>query len=467
VDEKPSFKDPRGGNRSTTASPPKALAVRPVSAERTVVVPLSELLRRGQDKAGSGATGVKAVYAESTQLSLNPFLDQKTGVLALPNPAQLAQSVALAASTQAAAPPAPVRPPPTVADEPPRTDKWAIKQPPPAAAPLRPSSVAPPALAKHTGSPAGLFEPRPPVAKEPTTPGRPVERPPARAAARPAVAEAPHPTTPPRQTVVFFSCKGGSGATFLACNAAHFYARRTIRTCLFDLDLQLGDVLAALSLQPRATVANGIEMHNRGEVLDASALPQHRSGVAVLSQVGSLEDLDKVTPEGIANLIQGLPKGFDTIFVDGVRDFSETALAVLDTANKVVLIILQEVLAIRRGRWAFNILQKIGKSPQDVVVVVNRFVPEHNITLSTLKQMFAGAQIVTVGKDEVLVQNSLDRAMPLLELNARHPITKHIGELSNVLAGQTISFLSEPTEGPAKEEAKPSLGSKLQFWKRP
>ncbi len=150
------------------------------------------------------------------------------------------------------------------------------------------------------------------------------------------------------------------------------------------------------------------------------------------------------------------------IVVDGVRDFSENVLAVLDVADKIAIVTLQEVLAIRRGRWAYGILRKIGFDPRDITVVVNRYNPQHQISLGTLRQMFDPATVLTVVREEALALQSLDRGTPLLDLNPRHLLTQNIAAVAARMRGLNVSTSLEPEETTASR----SLGDKLKFWKK-
>ena len=262
--------------------------------------------------------------------------------------------------------------------------------------------------------------------------------------------------------VVFFSCKGGSGATALAANVAHYYARDQYKTCLVDLDLQLGDCLAALALQAKTTTAQCIGMLKRGEQITAKDLPQHASGVSVVSQVGAIDDLDKINAEGMAALVEGLRTSFDMVVVDGVRDFSDNVLAVLDVADRIAIVTVQEVLAIRRARWAFTILRKIGFDPRDITVVVNRFDPELEIPFATLKRVFEPGKVLAVPAEARLVLQSLNRGVPLLELNPTHTLTRNIGRMASTLAGDVEAEASEATV----VRAKKSFWQGLRFWSK-
>ena len=290
----------------------------------------------------------------------------------------------------------------------------------------------------------------------------------AAAPARPPSSERPsRASAPPRgkrrvvnQVVVVFSCKGGAGATALAANAAHAAATNGQAACILDLDLQLGDALAAFGLQPKFSVAQAIGLLAERQSLTRNLLASHASGVHVLSQVGNLNDLERITPESMGTLLLALRQQFDAIFVDGVRDFGDNALAMLDSADKVVIVCVQEVLAIRRARWIFGILRKIGFEATDISLVVNRYNEGSDIPLASIRAMFEGAQVLPLGGDGVLVTQALNRGVPLAELRADHPLVDGMARISSHL------LCDDPYAAESVETDAPPEGAPQNFLRR-
>ena len=266
------------------------------------------------------------------------------------------------------------------------------------------------------------------------------------------------PDDSPGGVVVFFSCKGGAGATSLAVNTANSYVRQKQPTCILDLDLQLGDALAALGMQPKYTIGQAVGAQKKGEGVHPRAFTRHASGIAVLSQVGSLDDLDKINAEALSNLVGQLRAHFGMVVVDGVRDFSDNVLAVLDAADKIAIVTVQEILAIRRSRWAYHILRKIGFETSDIMVVVNRCAVVSEIPVATIKKMFEPSTVLIIPADEKVVTDSLNRGVPLAETQPMHTVTRHIDYMSNVLLGrENIQPLAE---------VKTTWVDRLMFWRR-
>jgi pilus assembly protein CpaE len=205
---------------------------------------------------------------------------------------------------------------------------------------------------------------------------------------------------------------------------------------MLDIDLQLGDALAALCLQPEMNIAQALEIIREGGVAPASKMANHESGISVLSQVGAVESMGDVTPDGISEVLAHLRGQFNFVVVDGINNFSESALAVVDAADKIVIVTMQDVLAMRRARWMFDVLQRLGVKAHDITVAVNQFDASSRVSIARLEQMFSPAPVIAIQQDEALAFKSLDRGMPLHRVSGNAGMTQDINRLAGVLSDE-------------------------------
>jgi pilus assembly protein CpaE len=91
------------------------------------------------------------------------------------------------------------------------------------------------------------------------------------------------------QIVAFINAKGGSGATFLACNVAYLFAGVSeLKTVLVDLDLQFGALPQYLDIQPKRSMLEALDVADELDDMAIHAyLTRHETGLAVL---GGLSD---------------------------------------------------------------------------------------------------------------------------------------------------------------------------------
>ncbi len=175
------------------------------------------------------------------------------------------------------------------------------------------------------------------------------------------------------KVIVMFGCRGGAGSTTLAVNTAATLARAGKRVCVVDLDLQLGDVFVALDLSPDTSIA---ALAREASTIDAAALvrrlARHDSGIYAITQTGHLDDVDPQLAERMPALMSTLCDHFDYVVVDGVRDFDDCALAALDMADSVALVMTQDVASVRRARRAVQIFRQLGYGDGKLRLVLNR-----------------------------------------------------------------------------------------------
>ena len=163
------------------------------------------------------------------------------------------------------------------------------------------------------------------------------------------------------------------GATSLATHLAGALARQGRRVCLVDLDLELGDVLSFLDLKGAYTLADVAANAHRldRELLDAS-VPRHASGVWVLSQCDAVADGERLDPGAVAGVLRFLRRHYDHVIIDGLRDFGDLALAALDLAARILLVVTQEVPAVRSAQRCAAYFRQLGYDGDRVLLLVNR-----------------------------------------------------------------------------------------------
>src|SRR5665213_2017583 len=122
------------------------------------------------------------------------------------------------------------------------------------------------------------------------------------------------------QVVTIFGAKGGVGATAIATNLAGAMQRRSLRVCLVDLDLYLGDVLAFLDIPGSYSITDVLaNMSRLDRDLLASSVTKHRSGVNVLAQSSKVEEAEQIKAPDVAALLEFLRRNYDFVIVESAH----------------------------------------------------------------------------------------------------------------------------------------------------
>jgi pilus assembly protein CpaE len=232
--------------------------------------------------------------------------------------------------------------------------------------------------------------------------------------------------------VAVVGCRGGSGATTLAVNLGAELAQGA-RACVVDVDIHVGDVLGALDLETRTSVAQLAADLDTSPDLDASAvrrrLALHRSGLFAVGQAAACEP--RTFPGLVPGLLRGLARHHDHVVVDGIRGFDDTAVAALTAADQVLLVVTQDVLSVRRAARAVVRLRQLGHGA-GLSLVVNRVRPGATVGAAAIENAL-GLRIGAAVRDDGRVQAALDDGALLSELPRARDVAHDVGEMARLV----------------------------------
>lgn len=247
------------------------------------------------------------------------------------------------------------------------------------------------------------------------------------------------------QVISVVSPKGGVGKTTVAANLAVGLARTApLSTVLVDLDVQFGDVASALNLAPEHALPDLV----RGPAAQDSMvlktfLTQHETGLYAVCGPLSPADADVVSPQDVTRLLTTLADEFRYIVVDTAPGLDDHTLAAIDQTDELIMMASLDVPGVRGLRKEIDIIRDLGLSFDGRHVVVN-FSDAH----SGLTKADVEATIGT-GVDYVLPRTrgtaaSVNQGVPLLQSDARDPMTKQLRRLVDRFTPAPMR-LAEPT----------------------
>ncbi len=173
--------------------------------------------------------------------------------------------------------------------------------------------------------------------------------------------------------VAVMGTKGGTGATFVACQLAASLARGDDQVALVDGHLRMGDVALQLDLEPDYSLAN---LADQTDLVDSTylrtILTTHGSGVSVLAAPHQPEEADVLSVAAVGRASELLASEFDWIVWDVPRDFDDRSVLVLDRADLVLLVTTPDVPALHHTKLNLDLLTRLGRSPETTRTVINR-----------------------------------------------------------------------------------------------
>lgn len=250
------------------------------------------------------------------------------------------------------------------------------------------------------------------------------------------------PATPAPSTVgtvlAFISCKGGSGATFIAANLAHLLASGGKRVALIDLNLQFGDALLFISNErPASDVADVARNLQR---LDAdfllSAMVPVAPGLHVLAAPEDPALASEVTPQQVQAILTQARTMFDYIVVDAGRSLSGVTLQALDMADSIHAVLQLTLPFIRDARRLREIFRSLGYPPDKLHWIVNRCEKNGQITLDDVRATLGADRLITLPNQYGAVAASVNQGVPVADLPGGGAITRALRELALAIAPQ-------------------------------
>jgi pilus assembly protein CpaE len=230
--------------------------------------------------------------------------------------------------------------------------------------------------------------------------------------------------------------KGGMGATVVATHLGGALHRAGKRVCVVDLDLELGDVLTFLDLSGTYTLADvAANMRRLDRDLLDSSVPRHKSGLFVLSQSEKVTEADRVGPEMVVQVLRFLRHHYDHVVLDGLRDFGDVPLAALDLADRILLLVTQEVPAVRNAQRKAELLRQLGFDAGRAFLVVNRYQKSSTITRHVIEETVRLPVLATLGNDFQSLSRAINQGVLVWEESRRSAVARDVEALSHQLLG--------------------------------
>jgi pilus assembly protein CpaE len=238
------------------------------------------------------------------------------------------------------------------------------------------------------------------------------------------------------KVLAFISCKGGSGATFLATNLAYALSlHEKSRVALLDLNLQFGDASLFVSDQkPLATLSNVCQQIHRldGSFL-ASSMLNISPNYSVLAAPEDPTQANDIKPEHIDAILRLARRQYDFIVLDVGRSLDPVSIRALDQADMIFPVVQTTLPYIRDGKRLMGIFRSLDYRRDKIQLVVNRHQNNSDIRLQDLKAAFGLGEFITIPNHYAAAAASVAQGTPLLMLTKKSSLSKALQEFAQSL----------------------------------
>jgi pilus assembly protein CpaE len=235
-----------------------------------------------------------------------------------------------------------------------------------------------------------------------------------------------------RGTLGLLSLRGGVGVTTLAVNLAATLAQAGGEICLVDLCPSSGHVALQLGLRPEPNWSGLVKVGSLSAEAVESHLLQHGSGLRVLASpvfpvVG--QGLPRATAQATLKVLQ---QRFPVVVVDMPSTLDEAAMATLEAATLVALVVTAEAPSIQATVGTLRALQGAAKFQ----IVLNQVAPGEQLPAGAIERALKYPVQATLPFDPAQAQ-ALAHRTPLVFQNPASPLAQAVqGLVQNLAAGQ-------------------------------
>ncbi len=231
----------------------------------------------------------------------------------------------------------------------------------------------------------------------------------------------------------FIKPVGGVGATMLAVQST--YCLRSLggkdsEVCLMDLDLQFGNAAVYQDLQSKFSVLDILQ--SSGELDGAylrDVMAHHSSGIDLLAAPLTLESLEVLNPDFVANLLEVAGQEYDYVVIDMPQALTDWTQVVLDRSDMIFLVTELSVAAIRQSRRLLDILRERGLVDTRIAILVNRYESRWGKKVSVKEAEKALGRRIDyfVPNEYKIVNTALNEGVRLSKIKSRSKVEKQIG----------------------------------------
>ena len=248
-----------------------------------------------------------------------------------------------------------------------------------------------------------------------------------------------HDTGRRKRLVTFYSPKGGVGVTTLAVNTAVAAARTGRSVALVDLDLEWGQVATHLNLAPKFSV---VELARDAVALDDPEMirgyaERHSTGISVFASPQRPDQNDMMSQEHVRGLLEALASAYDQTIVDGGSTFNERTLTLIEQSDRVVLLAVPEIPAVRAMHTLLEMLSELGAAPERQFLLLNHLFQHDMLRLDDLERSVQATIQAELPYDGIAYLRAVNEGVPVLVASNR-------GSAATALEKVIAKVLDEP-----------------------
>jgi pilus assembly protein CpaE len=235
------------------------------------------------------------------------------------------------------------------------------------------------------------------------------------------------------KTITFMSCKGGSGATFLATNFADILAKDFgKKTAFLDLDLQCGDAAYYVSTGPNQSDIT--ELTRQIDRLDVKLLTASMLHIGpnfdLLSAPEEPEASYTMSAAQLERLLDLVTATYDMVVLDVERVLDPLTIKALDMSDVIYLVMENLLPFVRDAKRLVGKFRALGYDDKKIRIVVNRYERNGTIDVAQIEKAVGLKVSHTIRSSFADVAQAINTGVPITEVNANNAIVQVLRDMA-------------------------------------
>lgn len=238
-------------------------------------------------------------------------------------------------------------------------------------------------------------------------------------------------TVNPSRVISVVSPKGGAGKTTVTTNLAVSLGRTLPNeVAVIDLDLQFGDVAAAMQLRPEHSIKT---LLRSTEHVDDAVLrvfmTSHPSGALVLCSPEELVDAEEISYDDAVHVLSLTRAAFPTVIVDTSAGLDELALAAMEHSTDLVFVCTMDVASVRCLRKELDAVDRLGLDGVRRHFVLNRADARVGLNVADVEEAI-GMRVDAAIPSTRAIPLAMNQGTPVVESDPRSAVARQFEQLA-------------------------------------
>ncbi len=215
--------------------------------------------------------------------------------------------------------------------------------------------------------------------------------------------------------------KGGAGKTTIAVNMGIALAKMGKKVVVVDSHLLFGDVSIFLNTKHQYNIVDFSHMVAEMDQFDHEMVPtilaSHESGLKLLIAPANPGEAEAIASQTMVNLLTVLRRDFEYVIVDTSTGLDEILLGVIQTADKLLIVLTPVMTAIKDAKILLNELASF-EATEKAMIVINQVDKNVRITPDQIAN-YLKVQVSAQIPADPTVNEAINQSIPLVTLDPR------------------------------------------------